>query len=144
MATTPVHSTVIPGLRYRDAHAAIDWLCRVLGFTPNAVYEGPDHTVAHAQLAFGSGMIMLGSHSNPGELSAYMNLPSETGGRETQSSYLVSPDAAALFEQATAAGAEVLLPLRTMGYGGQAFTLRDPEGHLWSVGEYNPWHSPAS
>ena len=32
-------STVIPGLRYRDCLAAIEWLCRVLGFEKQAVYR---------------------------------------------------------------------------------------------------------
>ena len=31
-------STVIPCLRYRDAVAAIDWLCEVFGFEKQAVY----------------------------------------------------------------------------------------------------------
>ena len=33
-------STVIPGMRYRDAPAAIDWLCHVLGFSTNSVRRG--------------------------------------------------------------------------------------------------------
>ena len=34
---TPGKSNVMPGMRYRDAPAAIDWLCRVLGFSRNLV-----------------------------------------------------------------------------------------------------------
>ena len=56
--TQPAPSTVIPGMRYRRAPEAIDWLCSVLGFERNAVYPGPDNTVAHAQLTFGTGMIV--------------------------------------------------------------------------------------
>ncbi len=26
-----------------------------------------------------------------------------------------------------------------MDYGGKAFTCRDPEGHVWNIGEYDPW-----
>ena len=133
------NSAVIPGLRYEDAHAAIDWLCRALGFTRHVVYEGPGNTIAHAQLTFGSGMIMLGSVSNPGEFSKYVVQPSEVGNRETQACALIAADATALYNQAKAAGAEVLLDLKEMDYGGKAFTVRDPEGHIWSVGEYDPW-----
>ena len=43
-------STVIPGLRYRDAPAAIEWLCRAFGFEKHAVYPNPDGSIAHAQL----------------------------------------------------------------------------------------------
>ncbi len=143
--STSTNSTVIPGLRYQDAHAAIDWLCRALGFVRHAVYEGPNNTVAHAQLTFGAtGMIMLGSATNDGEMSKHLVQPSAVGNRETQAPYLITSDATALYHQAKAAGAEILMDLREMDYGGMAFSLRDPEGHNWSVGEYNPWASPSS
>jgi hypothetical protein len=54
-------SSVIPGHRYRNAPAAIDWLCNVFGFERHAVYEGELGTIAHAELTLGGGMIMLGS-----------------------------------------------------------------------------------
>ena len=53
--------------------------------------------------------------------------------------YLIVQDCTAVWESAQAAGAEVVTALQTMSYGGQAFTVRDPEGYLWSVGEYSPW-----
>jgi uncharacterized glyoxalase superfamily protein PhnB len=53
-------SSIIPCLRYRDAHAAIDWLCKAFGFTKNAVYENEQGGVEHAQLTYGHGMVMLG------------------------------------------------------------------------------------
>ena len=54
-------STVIPGLRYRDAPAAIDWLVRVFGFEKHLVVPGNNGSIEHAQLSLGGGMIMLGS-----------------------------------------------------------------------------------
>ena len=54
-------STIIPVLRYRDAPAAIEWLCQTLGFEKHLVVPNEDGTIAHAQLSFGNGMIMLGS-----------------------------------------------------------------------------------
>ena len=54
-------ATIIPGMRYRDAPAAIEWLCRAFGFEKGLVVPGPDGTIAHAQLKFGNGMVMLGS-----------------------------------------------------------------------------------
>jgi uncharacterized glyoxalase superfamily protein PhnB len=53
--------TVIPALRYRDAAAAIDWLCRAFGFERHLVVPGENGGIAHAQLTMGNGMIMLGS-----------------------------------------------------------------------------------
>jgi uncharacterized glyoxalase superfamily protein PhnB len=133
-------STLIPSMRYKDAHAAIDWLVQVLGFTKQAVYDGPEGTVAHAQLVHGGlGMVMLGSASNPNEHAHLSAIPAEIGGRSTSAIYLVVADCEPVWAQAKAAGAEVVQELKTMEYGGKAFTLRDPEGYLWSVGEYDPW-----
>jgi uncharacterized glyoxalase superfamily protein PhnB len=132
-------STVIPALRYRDAHKAIDWLVEALGFEKQAVYDGPDGSVMHAQLTFGNGMIMLGSASNGGGWSKQMVQPDEIGMRETITTCLIVDDAAAMYASAKAAGAEIVQELAEMPYGGKAFGCRDPEGHLWSIGEYNPW-----
>ena len=132
-------ATVIPALRYKDAHAAIDWLVKVLGFTAQAVHDGPDGKVAHAQLTFGNGMIMLGSASTTNKGSENWVQPDDVGGRSTQTTYLIVEDAAAVYESAKAAGAEMTLELQEMDYGGKAFGCKDPEGHAWSVGEYDPW-----
>lgn len=138
-------STVIPSLRYRDALAAIDWLVRAFGFEKNAVYLGADgKTVAHAQLTLAGGMVMLGSVDNGSELASHMAQPNEAGNRNTQSVYLVVPDADAVYATAKAAGAVMALDIRDMDYGGRGFTCRDPEGHLWSIGTYDPWVTSAA
>jgi len=137
-------SAVIPAMRYRDCVAAIDWLCRALGFERNAVYKGEGDTVAHAQLTFGNGMIMLGSVPKAGDPTIYGKLiaqPDEIGMRETQSACLIVSDADAIYATAKAAGAEMVMDLKEMEYGGKAFTCRDPEGHLWSIGTYDPWQT---
>ena len=41
-------STVIPAMRYRDANAAIEWLCKAFGFEKHLVVPGENGTVAHA------------------------------------------------------------------------------------------------
>jgi uncharacterized glyoxalase superfamily protein PhnB len=139
--TAQTRSTLIPSLRYRNALAAIDWLGRAFGLEKNAVYMGEGDTVAHAQLTYGGGMIMLGSVDNGGEYSKLMVQPDEIGLRETKGIYLVVPDADAVYAAAKAAGAEMVLDIRDMDYGGRGFTCRDLEGHLWSIGTYDPWHS---
>jgi uncharacterized glyoxalase superfamily protein PhnB len=132
-------SVVIPSFRYKDAHAAIDWLERALGFTRKAVYDGPDGTVGHAELVFGNSMIMLGSQSNPSPMKAMLATPAETGGRVTSPMYLLVADCEPVYAKAKAVGTEFVQELRTMDYGGRAFTVRDPEGYMWSFGEYDPW-----
>jgi uncharacterized glyoxalase superfamily protein PhnB len=137
-------SSVIPAMRYRNCLAAIEWLCTALGFEKNAVYMGEGETVAHAQLTFGNGMIMLGSVPNPGDTTVHGKLmaqPDEIDMRETQTACLIVSDADAIYASAKAAGAVMLMDLKEMDYGGKAFTCRDPEGHVWSIGTYDPWQT---
>ena len=131
-------STIIPSLRYRDALAAIDWLCIAFDFEKHAVYADGD-IVHHAQLTFGNGMIMLGSVDNGSEYGKRIAQPDEIGGRETQSSYVIVADADAHYARAQAAGATIVGALEEKDYGGKGYSCRDPEGHLWSFGTYDPW-----
>ncbi len=133
-------STIIPCLRYRDAPAAIEWLCSVLGFERRAVFANEDGSIAHAQLVLGGGMVMLSSV--PGEESPMDELqrqPDEIGGVETQSPYLVVADADSVHAKAKAAGAHIVIEIHDAAYGGRGFSCRDKEGHLWHIGTYNPW-----
>lgn len=130
--------TVIPSLRYRDAPAMIDWLCKAFGFEKQAVYADGD-VVHHAQLTFGNGMVMLGSADNASAWGKRIAQPDEIGGRETQACYVVVADCAAHYAQAKAAGAEIVDALEARDYGGSGYNARDPEGHLWSFGDYDPW-----
>jgi uncharacterized glyoxalase superfamily protein PhnB len=131
-------SSVIPSLHYRDAHAAIDWLCAALGFEKQAVYDDGQGGVAHAQLRFGDGMVMLGSHRKEG-WGAYMAMPGDVGGRQTQTCYLVVAEIEDHYASAVAAGAAIIETLTDKDYGGKGYACRDPEGHLWSIGSYDPW-----
>lgn len=132
------HASVIPCLRYRDALRMIDWLCAAFGFERHAVYAD-GATVHHAQLVYGSGMIMLGSAGVPSEWGKRMAQPDEIGGRETQSPCVIVADADAHYARAKAAGAEIVIDIADQDYGGRGYACRDPEGHLWWFGSYDPW-----
>jgi uncharacterized glyoxalase superfamily protein PhnB len=127
-------------MSYRDAPAAIEWLCRTFGFEKQVVYPADDGTIAHAQLTFGNGMIMCGTKKDTpfGQL---IKQPDEIGGCETQCAYVVVDDADALYERVKAAGAEIVLELKSQEYGSRDFTCRDIEGHIWNFGTYDPWTS---
>ena len=130
-------SNVIPCLRYRDAPAAIDWLCTTFGFEATLVVPNEDGSIAHAQLSFGNGMIMLGSVFDT-EFGRLMKQPAEIGQFNTQSAYLVVNDADKVYDNVRQAGGEILLDIKDEDYGGRGFTCRDPEGHIWSIGTYDP------
>jgi uncharacterized glyoxalase superfamily protein PhnB len=132
-------SSLIPALRYQDAPAMIDWLCKAFGFKKHAVHANDDGTIGHAQLTLGQGMIMLGSVANGTPYSALIRQPAGPDWAETQSPYIAVEDCDAVYEAAKAAGATMIFDIADQDYGGRGFTCRDPEGHLWSVGSYDPW-----
>lgn len=131
-------STIIPCLRYRNAHVAIDWLCDAFGFERHAVYAEGD-VVHHAQLTFGNGMIMLGSAEAGGEWGEQIVQPADIGLRQTQSPCVIVGDADAHYARAKAAGATIVQDIADQGYGGRGYSCRDLEGHLWWFGSYDPW-----
>ena len=133
-----VTASIIPTLRYSDATAAIEWLCRAFGFTKHLVVPGDAGTIAHAQLTYGNGMIMLGS-ARDDEFGKLQRTPAQAGGTGTQSPYVIVPDADAHLARAVAAGAKVVIPIRDESYGGRGYSCLDPEGHLWNFGTFDPW-----
>jgi uncharacterized glyoxalase superfamily protein PhnB len=132
-------STVIPCLRYRDAPRAIDWLCQVFGFEKQLVVPGENGAIAHAQLKSFGGMMMLGSASNEGAYGKLVVQPDEIDGAGTQTTYLIVADADAVYGRVVQAGAAIVIEIADEPYGGRGFTCRDLEGHIWSIGTYDPW-----
>lgn len=135
---TPRIAAAVPVIRYRDLPAAIDWLCRALSFEKHHVAVGKDGDILFAQLTLGSAMIMVG----PVRASAFDSLlrqPDEIGGVETQVCYFFVADARAHSARAKAAGAEIIFDIEDAANGGRSYSCRDPEGHLWNFGTYDPW-----
>ena len=128
--TTP---TFYPTLLYDDAPAAIEWLREAFGFEVRLVVPGPDGTIAHAELAFGDGIVMVGSASNAASWGA------EAPGR--QAIYVAIEDPDAHHGRAKGAGAEIFRELVDTDYGSRDYGALDPEGHHWNFGTYRP--SPA-
>jgi uncharacterized glyoxalase superfamily protein PhnB len=126
---------IYPVLRYRDAHAAIDFLCAAFGFERHAVYEADDGTIAHAQLAYGSGMVMVSTEPEHDERGY-----GQHAGHEWI--YMIVDDPDAHHDRAKAAGAEIVRQLEDQDYGSRDYSARDPEGNLWSFGTYDPATAP--
>ena len=135
MPKTPVLEAprIYPTLRCKDAEAMIVWLKDVIGFTEHVVYRG-DGAVQHAELAFGSSIIMLGQHRDD----EYSRMAGDIDGRRTDSLYVAVDDPDALCAKAKAGGARIERELYNTGYGSRDFICRDPEGNLWVFGTYWP------
>ena len=136
--TKHTNATMIPTLRYKDAAAAVDWLCEAFGFEKHLVIPGEDGAITHAQLVFGNGMVMLGS-ARDDEFGRLQQPPSSVSSVVSQSPYIIVEDVDKHYARAIASGAEVVIPIKDEDYGGRDYSCRDPEGFLWNFGTYNPW-----
>jgi uncharacterized glyoxalase superfamily protein PhnB len=135
--STAAKSTLIATMRYDDAGAMIEWLGKAFGFERHFVVPGDNGTIAHAQLVFGSGMIMLGT-ARDDEWGRLVKTARALGG-SSGGIYVVIADPDAHCTRARAAGAEILYGPRDTDYGSREYGARDPEGHIWSFGTYDPW-----
>lgn len=138
----PVRPALIPNLWYKDAPAAIDFLCRAFGFDKHAVYaddEDPE-IIHHAELVRDGHMVMLSSYGGDSEFSRKSKLlhPQDAGGN-TQSIYIVLDDVDDHADRAQKAGAKIILAPADQDYGGRVYSALDPEGYAWSFGSYDPW-----
>ncbi len=129
---------LIPATRYPDCDAALAFLRDVVGLGEHRVFRDDGGGIVHAEMTLGTGLFMFGPDTTPGDFGRFLIAPAETGGRVTLSIYAVLPDIAAAYARAVAAGADIAQPLDAQGHGGTAFTLRDPGGHVWTLGDYDP------
>jgi uncharacterized glyoxalase superfamily protein PhnB len=127
MTQTAVPS-LYPALRYHDARAAIDWLCRAFGFSRHVVFDAPDGSVGHAELQMGTAVVGLSSVGPVAAANPWTAV--------SQGLYLCVTEVDALHDRAKAAGADVVMPLADQSYGSRDFSVRDPGGFLWSFGTY--------
>jgi uncharacterized glyoxalase superfamily protein PhnB len=141
MTTQAMAPNIYPALGYRDARAAIRFLCDAFGFQERAVHEGEDREVAHAELSLGPGIIMLGSASDDMpdvDTDALMAGGEADFSRIPFALYVAIEDVDAHYERARAAGAEIVRELKDTDYGSREYAARDLDGNVWSFGTYHP------
>jgi uncharacterized glyoxalase superfamily protein PhnB len=127
--------SISSALFYDDAAAAIDFLCRALGFEVRLKVEGEGGAIEHSELTFGNGVIMVGSSKSETPERSFAISPRVAGGN-TQSLCLLVNDTDAACERARAAGATVVIEPATQDYGAEydshrSCLLADPQGHRW-------------
>jgi uncharacterized glyoxalase superfamily protein PhnB len=64
--------------------------------------------------------------------------PKQAGG-VTMTVYCIVDEVDAHFARAKAAGATIVREPVTQDYGGRDYTVKDPEGNVWTFGSYDPW-----
>ena len=125
--------SIVPGLHYEDAEAAIEWLVSAFGFEKKLVVPGEGGTIAHAELTYGNGLIMLGTTREDDRPAGRRQ-----GGANGHGIYVCVPDIDAHHARARAAGANIVRDLFETDYGSRDYSARDLEGNLWHFGTYVP------
>jgi len=120
---------IFPAFRYQDAPAALAWLAKAFGFKKLMEHPMPDGSIAHAEMSLGPGVIMLGSTRAD---------PNNPWAAVKQGIYIYVADVDAHYKLAKAAGAQIVRDLQDTSYGSREYSVRDPEGFLWSFGTYRP------
>ena len=127
---------LMPVLRYRDCNPALDFLTKVFGFTEGNAFRDDKGNVQHAEVWFGNGGIMIGPVADTA-FRKVIPQPRDAGG-VTGSFYAVVNDPDAHHARTKKAGFDIILPLRDESYGSREYSVRDPEGHIWTFGTYDP------
>ena len=116
---------------YRDPRAALDWLEEAFGFERSMVITDKDGRLAHSEMKFGDGYLMVGS-----EWADFVASPASVGGKNTQSIHVQLQDGIdAHCERARAAGAAILMEPADQFYGDRTYRARDLEGHVWTFAQ---------
>jgi len=115
---------IAPYLLYEDGAAAIDFLTRAFGFE-EVMRMDEGGIVNHAEVRLGDDSVMLGypgaDYKNP-----------RNADHATALVHVYVDDVDAHFEQAKAAGAEIVMEPTDQEYGDRRYDAKDPEGHFWS------------
>lgn len=128
---------LMPLMRYRDLAEAMSWLEDAFEFEKQIAVSDSDGEVIYGQMSYRGSLIMMGAVRDT-DLDKLMRQPDEVGGVETQSCYIVVDDADTHYARARDKGAEVVLEIKSDGLGRRGYSCRDPQGHIWNFGTYNP------
>ena len=129
---------IIPYLSYKDAPAAIEFLCNAFGFEAGLQLPMGNGVLGHAELSLSGNLLMLATafeemgHASPADLA----------GNHAQVMVYVD-DVDAHYAHAKAAGAEITQEPTDEFYGDRDYRAVDPEGHHWTFTQHVRDVSPA-
>lgn len=123
--------SLTPYLIVKDAAAAIDFYRAAFGAQELFRMDMPGGKVGHAELQLGDSRIMLADEEP--EMCALS--PATLGGAGISLMFYVD-DVDQAYPRAIAAGAEQVRPVQDQFYGDRSGTLRDPYGHVWTLGTH--------
>ncbi|HTW22830.1 MAG TPA: VOC family protein [Candidatus Baltobacteraceae bacterium] len=122
------YHSVTPYLSVHNAAQALEFYKRAFGAHEVMRTNGPQGSVAHAEIKIGDSIVMLAEESASSGLRSPQSL-----GATTASIFLYVNDVDSTFKQAVSAGAKSQQPVADMFWGDRYGRLTDPFGHSWSI-----------
>jgi uncharacterized glyoxalase superfamily protein PhnB len=119
-------ATVVPVLVYQDVGNAVDWLCKVFGFSERlrASHGG---NVLHAQLTIADAAVMLGRQGG--------QFHPPRSGEVNQYVIVHIPDVDRHYQRARELGAKIVQQPTDQPFGERQYTAEDPGGHRWTFSQ---------
>jgi PhnB protein len=131
MATKPIpegYHSVTPYLAVDDAAAAIEYYTKAFGAKESVRMDGPEGTIAHAELEVGDSRVMLSD-----ALPQFATRPPKELGGTSASILMYVEDVDAVVKRAVDAGATISMEVSDQFWGDRFGTIKDPFGHVWSI-----------
>lgn len=128
-----VQPAVSPYLIVDDAAAAIDFYVAAFGAEEMGRVPRPDGKLVNAALRINGSVVML-NDDFPEMTGGKSMTPTSLGGTPV-SIHLTVTDVEEKFQRAVDAGATVVAPLEDQFWGDRYGVIRDPFGHMWSLGQ---------
>ena len=123
--------SILPGLAYDDAPAAIEFLCRAFGFEETFRLDMPDGSIGHAELSLGNGAVSLATTWEAGNLCPPHRLPAVHSQIQVE-----VDDVDAHYAKAKAEGAIIAEPPEDQFHGSRSYRAMDLEGHRWIFNQH--------
>lgn len=125
--------TLSPHLVVDDAEAAISFYQHAFDANLHEKHVAEDgKRLMHVHLSIGSSVLFL--HDEFPEFGGQGARSPKALGGASCTLHIEVPDADTVWERAVRAGAEVLMPLDNQFWGMRYGQIKDPFGHIWSIG----------
>ncbi len=118
---------ITPHLMVNGAAGFVDFLKSAFGAAELLRMPGPGGRLMHVQMRIGDSILMFGDHFPE------FGGPPIAEGRWPLTLHLYVPDADKTFDQAVAAGCEVIMPLKDQFWGDRYGHVKDPFGFVWAI-----------
>jgi uncharacterized glyoxalase superfamily protein PhnB len=127
---------IIPMLAYENGVEAMNWLCKVFGFTEKTRWLDDNGRLSHGEITMGESMIMLAEPSLDYQSPKHHREACEAAAKWYEVPYIINgvlvyvDDVESHFKTAKAEGAIILSEIETGGPGTR-YRAEDLEGQRW-------------